>query len=252
MKRYGLAKKYYSEANLSGNQKIGRIILRENENYKVITEIGICWAEISDRFKYEIKSLFDYPVIGDFVTVEINQDGYNSIIHEILQRKNELIRKGEWEVNYDQVVAANIDTIFICLSLNNDFNIKKLKAYISIANKCKAEQILVLTEGDSFNNIDNILNDIQEYTKDMDVVVTSGMDSDGCKSVKSYIQEGKTIIFIGPEHDKLRIVNKLLRNICFENDLVLIPGGGVLINTPEMRELGIESEDILKKFVDIH
>lgn len=251
MKRYGFVKKYYGETNFSGNQKIGRVISRENENYKVITEIGIYYSQMSEKFKYSAKSLGDYPVIGDFVSVEINKDNFNSTIHEILKRKNELVRKGEWDENYDYVVAANIDTIFICLSLNNDFNIEKLQAYINVANKCTAEKILVLTECDSFNNIDDILNNTQKYTNDMDVVVTSSMDGDGCKSVKSYIQEGKTIIFIGPEHDKVRMVNKLLRDICFENDLVLIPGGGVLINTPEMRELGIENKNILKK-LQIH
>lgn len=250
MKRYGLVKKYYEQANLSGKQKVGRIISKENENYKVITEIGIYQAEISNKFKKETNSLIYYPVIGDFVIVEFNHDNFTTI-NGILKRKNQLVHKAEWDANYDHVVAANIDTVFICLSLNNDFNIEKLKAYISIASKCKAEKVLVLTECDSFSNIDEILNNIQEHTKKMDVIVTSGMDSDGCKSVKSYIQEGKTIIFIGPEHDKVRMVNKLLRDICFENNLVLIPGGGVLINTPEMREIGIENQNILNKFADI-
>ena len=250
MKKYGFIKKY--ESNISDNQKVGRIIAGHNENYKVITELGIIEAEVSDNFKYEAKTLNDYPVVGDFVVVEINQPTNNSTILNKLKRKNELLRKGEWDVNYDHIVAANIDTIFICLSLNNDYNTEKLKAYISIARNSNLEPIILLTECDSFNNIDKILNEVREHTKGLDVIITSGMDSDKFKSVKNYIHEGKTIVFIGPEHDKTKMANKLLGELQFENDLILLPGGGVLINTPEMRELGIESENITKKFADIH
>lgn len=252
MKKYGLVRKHYNESNLPDKQKIGRIISKEAENYKIITELGVISAEVSDRFKYEARTPSDYPVVGDFVAVEINRHPVNSTIQQILKRKNTLIRKGEWDVNHDHVVAANIDTIFICLKLNNDFNIEKLQAYISIASKINSEQVVVLTECDSFNNIDSVLTEVKEHAKGMDVIVTSDMDSDGCKSVKSYIQEGKTIAFIGPEHDKAKMVNKLLGDIHFGNDLVLLPDGGVLINTPEMRELGIESINITKKFADIH
>ncbi len=251
MKKYGLIKKYYNESTLSDKQKIGRIISKESENYKVITELGVTAAEVSGKFKYEATTPADYPVVGDFVVVEFNQQTADSTIQQILKRKNALIRKGEWDVNFDHVVAANIDTIFICLKLDIDFNIEKLQAYISIASKINSEQVVVLTECDSFSNIDIILNEVKEHTKGMDVIVTSGMDGDGCRSVKSYIHEGKTIAFIGPEHDKIKIIDKLLGDINLKNDLVLLSGGGVLINTPEMRELGIESVNTTKKFADI-
>lgn len=246
MKKYGLVKSFISESFLSDNQKIGRIISRDNENYKVVTECGIATAEISDRFKFNANSLLEYPVVGDFVIVEVNQDGFNSTIFEILKRKNVLTRKGEWDVNYDHITAANIDTIFICLSLNNDFNIQKLKAYISIALSCNAEPVVILSECDSFLNIDSILSDVRNETKGMEVIVTSAMDRDNCKSVKNYITEGKTAVFIGPEHDKVKIVNKVLGDVCFEHNLLLLKGGGIIINTPEMRELGIESINITK------
>lgn len=249
IKKYGIIKKY-NDKYLTDKQKVGRIISRDNENYKIVTECGILAAEVSNKLKYEAKSLSDYPVVGDFVTVEIDNNQFNSTIIEISERRNSLIRKGEWDVNYDHIVASNIDTVFICLSLNNDFNIQKLKAYISIALNCKAESVIILSECDSFSNIDNLLNEVSEHTSGMEVIVTSNMDSDGCKSVKSYIKEGKTAVFIGPEHDKSKIVNKILGDVHFENELVLIKGGGIIINTPEMRELGIESENITKKFVD--
>jgi len=153
-------------------------------------------------------------------------------------------------MNYDHIIASNIDTVFVCLSLNNHFNIQKLKAYISIALKCNTESVVILSECDSFSNIDNLLNEVREHTRGMEVIITSDMDSDSYKSVKNFIKEGKTAVFIGPEHDKSKIVNKILGDVHFEDELVLIKGGGIIINTPEMRELGIESENITKKFVD--
>jgi ribosome biogenesis GTPase len=249
IKKYGLIKKIKNE-HLTDKQKVGRIISRNNENYRIITECGILAAEVSNKLKYEAKSLSDYPVVGDFVIVEIENNLYNSTIIEISERKNSLIRKGEWDVNYDHIVASNIDTVFVCLSLNNDFNIQKLKAYISIALNCNAESVIILSECDSFSNIDNLLNEVRKYTSGMEVIITSDMDSDSYKSVKNFIKEGKTAVFIGPEHDKSKIVNKILGEVHFEDELVLIKGGGIIINTPEMRELGIESENITKKFVD--
>lgn len=249
LKKYGLIKKIKDE-HLTDKQKVGRIISRDNENYKIITEYGILAAEVSNKIKYEAKTLTDYPVIGDFIIVEVENNLYNSIIIEILDRKNSLIRKGEWDMNYEHIVASNIDNIFICLSLNNDFNIQKLKAYISIALNCNAESVIILSECDSFSNIDTLLNEVMEHAKGIEVIVTSDMDSDSYKSVKNFIKEGKTAVFIGPEHDKSKIVNKILGGVHFENELVLIEGGGIIINTPEMRELGIESENITKKFVD--
>lgn len=251
MKKYGLVEKYTGELFLSHNQKIGRIISRDNENYKVVTEFGILESEISESLKFKSKSLLEYPVVGDFVIIEIMKDKFNSTIQKILKRKNTLVRKGEWDVNYDHIVAANVDTIFICLSLNNDFNIQKLKAYISIASHCNAEPVVILSDYDSFINIDRILNEVKTHAKDMEVIVTSHMGSDSFKSVKNYIVNGKTAVFIGPEHDKSKIVNKILGDVHFENELLLLEGGGIIINTPEMRELGIESINITKKFADI-
>lgn len=251
MKKYGLTKKYYNESNLLDNQTIGRIVSKEHEIFKAITEFGVIDAKFTSDFNYEAKDLLEFPVVGDFVIIETNQNKINSIIQKILKRKNTLIRKREWSSNYDHVVAANIDTIFVCLSLNNNFNIKKLEAYISIASKSTAEKVVVLTECYSFTNIEYILNEISFVTKGMEVIVTSGMDSDGYKSLKNYIKEGNTVVFIGPEHDKVKTVTKLLGEIHFENDLLLLPRGGILINTPEMRELGIESSDITKKFANI-
>lgn len=237
MKKYGFNSQNIKSLN---NELIGRVIAKSNNIYNIITNSGEVNAEISDN-------LTDYPVIGDFVTIE-TQNG-NNYIYSIINRKNKLIRKGEWDANSDSVIAANIDIVFIMISLANDFHIEKLKAYISIANKLNTETIIVLSKYKS-DIPNNIINEINDLIKDMKVIKTPNISNEKAK-IRSLIHEGQTVIFIGPEHDKINMINEIYGNINLINQLSLLPGGGIIIDTPEMRELGIENINILSKFADI-
>ncbi|WP_313343569.1 GTPase RsgA [Sedimentibacter sp.] len=241
MEKYGLDSK---NINISNNQTIGRIISRNHNTYKAITESGEINAEISDSFKYKLGTMSDYPVVGDFVIIE-TQKGFN-YISKIINRKNQLVRKGEWYANSDYLIAANIDTIFILMSL--DSHIEKLKAYISISSNINVEIIVILNKYESIP--EKILDEVKDITKGMNVIISSDISKEKAK-IKSFMHEGKTTVFLGPEHDKAKMVNKLFDNINLENQLTLLSGGCILINTPEMRELGIESFHITEKFADI-
>lgn len=244
MERFGFDRQ---NIDVSENESIGRIISRSHDIYKAITNSGEINAEISKSLKFDAKTLADYPVSGDFVKIK-TINGFN-FITQIINRKNQLMRKGEWDANSDYLIASNIDTIFIMLSLDNDFHTEKLKAYISIASNLNTETIVVLNNNNS-DIPDNIIDEINDLTKDMNVITSSDISKEKSK-IQSYIKEGQTVIFIGPEHDKAKMVNKLFENINLENQLTLLSGGGILINTPEMRELGIESFHIAEKFADI-
>lgn len=243
MEKYGIDSK---NINISGNQTIGRIVSRSHDTYKAITETGEINTEISDSFKYEVKTMSDYPVVGDFVIIDIKK-GFN-YISEIINRKNQLMRKGKWDANSDDLIASNIDTIFVLMSLNNDFHTEKLKAYISISSNINAETIVILNKGDLIP--EKTLDEAKDVTKGMKVIISSDISKEKNK-IKDFIHEGKTVVFLGTEHDKIKLINKLFDNINLENQLTLLPGGGILINTPEMRELGIEGFHITEKFADI-
>ncbi|MGF0111100.1 ribosome small subunit-dependent GTPase A, partial [Clostridium sp. SGI.024] len=170
---------------------------------------------------------------------------------------------------YDiQVVAANIDYIFICMALNNDFNINRLERYIAVAWDSMATPVIVLTKSDLCEDVDERLREVKEAAIGIDILVTSSLNGNGYEKVKEYIKSGTTIAFIGSSGvGKSTLINKLLNkevlktNSISENDkgrhttthreLILLEDGGVIIDTPGMRELGLISADVDKSFSNI-
>lgn len=264
MKDYGLNDKFINESKLY-NLSVGRIISQDKGLYKAVTENGEFKAQISGKFRYNAVNISDYPAVGDFVMLDEN-DG-NAVIHYILKRKSAFIRKAAGTSNNDQVVAANVDTVFICMSLNKDFNLRRLERYISIGWDSGAVPVVVLTKSDLCCDIDSILIDLDDVAIGLDIIITSSLAND-YENIKKYIKYGKTVAFIGSSGvGKTTLINKLIGEDIFETkeirnddkgrhtttkrELILLPKGGIVIDTPGMRELGIESADLSKSFADI-
>ena len=131
MKLYGLDDRFRALASMYSDFVVGRILSQEKGLYRVITEFGEKLAEISGKFRYETECLSDYPAVGDFVMVDWNHAGGNAVIHHILPRKSCFTRKAAGQ-RREQVVAANVDTLFLCMALNNDFNLRRLERYLTI------------------------------------------------------------------------------------------------------------------------
>ena len=264
MKNYGLSDRFINESKLY-SFSLGRIISQDKGLYRAVTENGEFKAQISGKLRYNAVNISDYPAIGDFVMLDEN-DG-NSVIHHILTRKSAFIRKAAGTSNNDQVVAANVDTVFICMSLNKDFNLRRLERYISIGWDSGAVPVVVLTKSDLCGNIDDIMNDLDEVALGLEIIITSSLKDD-YENIKKYIKYGQTVAFIGSSGvGKTTLINKLIGEDIFETkeirnddrgkhtttkrELILLPEGGVVIDTPGMRELGIEGADFSKAFADI-
>ena len=112
--------------------------------------------------RYNAKGLSDFPSVGDIVMSETGDREGNAIIHGILPRKSVFIRKAAGTEHNGQVVAANIDTVFICMSLNNDFNIRRLERYISVAWESGAMPVIVLTKSDLCSDTENYVQRVEE------------------------------------------------------------------------------------------
>jgi len=266
----GLNEGYIKEASIYNDDfYLGRVSVQYKDIYKVFTEEGEVLARVSGKLSYSSNNTLDYPVVGDWVLLDRadNKSG-DAIIHKVLSRKSYFSRKIAGSRFDIQIVAANIDYIFICTALNNDFNINRLERYIAVAWDSMAIPVIVLTKSDLCEDIDERLKEVKEVAIGIEILVTSSFNENGYEKVKEYIKSGITIAFIGSSGvGKSTLINKLLNkdilktNSVDENDkgrhttthreLFVLEEGGVIIDTPGMRELGLMSADVDKSFSNI-
>lgn len=269
LKNIGLTETLLQESAKYTGFFIGRVCTQSKNLYKVITENGEVTAEISGKFRHTVRELSQYPAVGDFVMIDKQDSSQgNAIIHHVLPRKSVFARKVAGSTNDSQVVAANIDKIFICMSLNNDFNLRRLERYLAIAWDSGAIPVIVLTKSDLCRDIEAKLAEIALIAIGVEVLVTTSVSNDGYESVKDHIASGETAAFIGSSGvGKSTLINHLLgldiletneirnddkgKHTTTRRELIVLPNSGVVIDTPGMRELGIIHADLSKSFSDI-
>ncbi len=271
MATFGLLNQYETLVQeYSKNYKVGRILLQEKGLYRLVSESGEQFAEVSGKLRYNAKSVSDFPAVGDFVLIDCGDMQDHAVIHEVLPRKSVFVRKSAGTTNTKQVVAANIDTVFICMSLNNDFNIRRLERYLSVAWDSGATPVIVLTKSDLCSDLDQYIHYVEMVAFGTDIVVTSGVEKDGYLRLLPYIKDGKTVALIGSSGvGKSTLINRLLgesrletnglrnddkgRHTTTRRELFLLKQGGMIIDTPGMRELGLWDidEGLDKSFSDI-
>ncbi len=265
----GLTDEFLQKSIEYNNLYIGRVSSQYKNSYQVITEAGDLIAEVPGKFHYNLKQLSEYPSVGDFVMVDRTDNACgNGIIHHVLPRKSLFSRKVAGSTNEIQVVASNIDTVFICMSLNNDFNLRRLERYLSIAWDSGGVPVIVLTKSDLCEEIDERFAEVSSIAMGVDVLVTTSTFENGYQSLHRYLAKGQTVAFIGSSGvGKSTLINRLLghqalntnairnddkgKHTTTRRDLIIIPDSGVVIDTPGMREIGVINTDLSKSFADI-
>jgi ribosome biogenesis GTPase len=229
--------------------------------YRIIANNYEGLAEVSGKLRFDAKYLSDYPAVGDFVMA----DSRAAVIHRVLQRASSFERA--CGVNGTQVVAANIDIVFICMSLNNDYNLSRLERYLSVAWGSGATPVVVLTKSDLCDDPSIPFAEASTAAPGTDVVITSSFDN-SVQEIEKYLKQGITTSFIGSSGvGKSTLINCLAgeelfatseirqddkgRHTTTHRELVLLSGGSMVIDTPGIRELGVETVDLSKSFADI-
>lgn len=269
MQHLGFTDRFSAESAIYSGLYVGRVFSQYKDLYKIMCENGEITAEVSGKFRFETKTPSDFPAVGDFVMLDRNESvNGNAIIHHVLSRKSAFIRKAAGTSNDGQIVASNIDTVFICMSLNNDFNLRRLERYLSIAWDSGAVPVVVLTKSDLSENIRQQLHEVDMVALGADVLITTSMHENGHSQVLPYIKVGQTIAFIGSSGvGKSTLINRLIgeekldtkglrnddkgKHTTTRRELILLENGGIVIDTPGMRELGLDSANLSKTFADI-
>ena len=274
IKDYGLKENLIK--NIDESKTIARIIATHKDRYEIVCNNGQGFAKIKRGCYYDNPNSI-YPTTGDFVIIEWNSTG-DSMICETLKRESSFSRTAsssdrnhELHNQHEQLVAANFDYVFIMQSLNNNFNLHRLERYLSLSWESGAIPVIILTKSDLVENIQEYIEQVESIAFGVDVYAVSCITGYGLDSIKKYFSKGNTIVFLGSSGvGKSTLVNTLYgdnvmktsdireedsrgRHTTTSRNLIMLPNGAMIIDTPGMRELGMWNAEngINKTFQDI-
>lgn len=270
LKKYGLNEELTDEAAEYEGMFIARVSGQHHNLYKVITENGEIQAAVTGRLRHEAETGADFPAVGDWVMVDRTEGSRgDAAIHGILARRSLFVRQAAGTAGGVQVVAANVDTVFICMALNADFNLRRLERYLAAAWESRAKPVIILTKADLCADLVEKLDETQAVSGGAEIVICSSFEENGWQAVRKYIAEGETVAFIGSSGvGKSTLINRLMgrdvlavneirsgddkgRHTTTSREMMLLPEGGTVIDTPGMRELHLYAADLEKAFEDI-
>ncbi len=248
-----------------------RVAVQHKGHYLLYSELGELQGRITGRLRYLAGGTQDFPAVGDWVVIRARPEEGAATITDILPRRTKFSRKIAGPITEEQILAANIDKAFIVSGLDEDFNPRRIERYLVLTAESGAEPVIVLNKSDLCDDLPDVLNEIEALSGGAPVLVTSVRQNQGLDQLAACIGEGKTGTLLGSSGvGKSSILNLLLgtdyfatqevretdsqgRHTTTHRELVLLPGGGMLIDTPGMRELQLwgETSAVTESFDDI-
>jgi ribosome biogenesis GTPase / thiamine phosphate phosphatase len=250
---------------------IGRVSIQHKDRYTIFTEQGEVLGQVSGKFRFDAKGLQAFPSVGDWVVLEISPSDQPAIIHHVLERKSKFSRKVAGDRLDEQVLAANIDITFLVMGLDGDYNLRRMERYLIVAWESGARPVIVLNKSDVCPLLEECTQEVISLAQGVDIIVMSAHRSEQIAPLRSLLTPGTTGVLLGSSGvGKSTITNALLSkeylkvNEVRENDsrgrhttphreLLILPDGGIIIDTPGLRELQLwkGDEGLHESFDDI-
>lgn len=239
----------------------GRVCTEHKGMYRVVTETGFCLAQVSGRLRHDARSRADYPAVGDWVALQLMDGEERGVIQAILPRTSVFMRKVAGAVTEEQIVGTNIDQVLLVNALNQDYNLRRLERYLILAWESGAAPVVVLTKADLCEDAAAKALEVEVTAPGVPVLVTSVLSGEGLDAVRELAAPGQTLGLLGSSGaGKSSLVNVLLgrdvqavqevrggddrgRHTTTHRELFQLPGGGVVLDTPGMRELQLWHAD---------
>jgi len=246
----------------------GRIVAEHRGAYVVETESGAHGAALGGRLRHQASTRQELPAVGDFVAVRLST--HAAAIDAVLPRRTTFVRRAAGTRSDDQVIAANIDLVFVMLGLDHDFNVRRVERYLAAVWESGATPVVLLNKSDVCDTPDDYTIVLQRAHMGIAIHSLSALNGDGLDAIRGYLREGVTVGVVGSSGvGKSTLLNRLLgrrvqttadvrthdsrgRHTTTHRELFVLPEGGLVIDTPGMREFQLSSSDGLETvFADI-
>jgi len=248
-----------------------RVAVQQKHRYILYSAVGERPGEIAGRIHYEAHGTEDYPVVGDWVAARERPGEAMMTILAVLPRRTCFARKAVGVGTVEQIIAANIDTVFVVNGFDAGINPRRVERYLVLTAESGARAVIVLNKSDLVNDVDETVRGLASIARDTPIIVMSAVRDEGIDKLLAFLPYGSTGAMLGPSGvGKSTIINHLLgqnrlatgevraadkkgRHTTSHRELVILPGGGLLIDTPGMRELQLwgGEEGVHETFSDI-
>jgi ribosome biogenesis GTPase len=241
-----------------------RVSAQHRGGYDVLTEGGERRVRLTGRLRHEAASAAELPAVGDWVALR------DETIHAVLPRRSAFSRKAAWAPTEEQVLAANLDAIFIVSALDGDLNMRRLERYLTLAWESGATPVLVLTKADLCDDVSAALLDVEQVALGVAAHAISNVTGAGVEELEPYLAPAKTIALLGSSGvGKSTLANRLVgeelqatheitedgrgRHTTSSRQLIRLPRGALLVDTPGLREVQLwdADEGIVEAFTDV-
>jgi ribosome biogenesis GTPase len=250
----------------------GRVLAEHRGAYSVLSAQGQLWAQVTGKMRHEAASRADLPTTGDWVVAEIH-DGDQASIHAVLARRTRFSRNIAGKATDEHVIAANIDVSFLVASLEREVNLRRIERYLTLAWSGGTDPVIVLTKSDLAGDPEDIvyeLERVETIALGVPVLLTSSETGAGVEDLRDVLAGSRTGVLLGSSGaGKSSLVNALVgdaaqqvdevrsdgkgRHTTSRRELIALPGGGVIVDTPGLRGLKLwdHGEGPTSTFADV-